>query len=258
MTDREHRRSEELPRKESYVEPREGTALLEKTTTTSREMSPMGRGAGYLRGITWGAVFAGAIVAFVSMVVLNLLGIAIGAAVLDVGAEQSGLGIGAGIWWTISVLISLFFGGWVAGRLSNSMDRGEGMIHGLVTWGLVVVASLFALTTTVGTILGGAFTVLGEQLSAVINQADFLASLELEALAAGVSPEQISEAQAQAVIAADQAANALAMGAGWAFVALILGMLIAGFGSLLGAGMPTEEKVERSDKARRVLRPRHA
>lgn len=254
MTDREQGREVETSHEEVYSEtPRQHRGEREVTY----EVNEMGRGAGFLRGLSWGAVFAGSIVAVVSMIVLNLLGVAIGAATLNVGTNLEAFGVGSGIWWGLSVLLSLFFGGWIAGRLSNSLDRGEGMIHGLVTWGVVVLASVLTLTSAVGTMLGGAFSVLGNQVSAVLFQAEALTGLQSEFFLGTIPQETINEAQAQAVIAAEQAADALAMGAGWAFVALILGMLVAGFASLLGASGPAEPVVERSEKARRVLRPRH-
>src|SRR5919199_4079268 len=65
--------------------------------------------------ISWGAVFAGAIIALATQIVLALIGMAIGLATLNptTGASPSGtaLGAGAAIWLVISSLISLFIGG---------------------------------------------------------------------------------------------------------------------------------------------------
>ena len=61
--------------------------------------------------LSWGAVFAGLVVATVLQIVLTLLGTAVGLAAWDPGESARGLGLGAGIWAIFSILISLFMGG---------------------------------------------------------------------------------------------------------------------------------------------------
>jgi hypothetical protein len=74
--------------------------------------------------ISWGAIFAGAIIALATQLVLTLIGTAVGLATLNpaTGENPSGttLGIGAGVWLVISSLVSLFLGGYVAGRLGGT------------------------------------------------------------------------------------------------------------------------------------------
>ncbi len=208
------------------------------------------------RGASWGSIIAGALVAVVVMAVLNILGIAIGAATIEIGTEQAGLGVGAGIWWTVSALIGLFCGGWVAGRLSHSMDRAEGVLHGIITWALFAFASIFMVTTTVGQAIGGAFGMVGQQISAIMMQLPDLTALEGTLVELGVTPEAVAATQAELIIAGEQAADALAAGATWAFISLLLGALICALGSLIGAAMPPTGGEERMERARRVLRPR--
>src|SRR5437868_9221168 len=61
--------------------------------------------------ISWGAVFAGAIIALATQIVLALIGMAVGLATLNpaTGDSPSGtaLGTGAAIWLVVSSLISL-------------------------------------------------------------------------------------------------------------------------------------------------------
>jgi len=77
------------------------------------------------------------------------LGVSIGVtAVNPLTADQSSgqaLGIGAGIWLIVSTIISLFLGGWVAGRMAGF--RREGALHGLVTWGAVTLLTVLLLTS---------------------------------------------------------------------------------------------------------------
>jgi hypothetical protein len=217
----------------------------------------MGRRS-YFRGASWGAIIAGALVALVVMAVLNTLGIAIGAGTLQVGVEQTGFGLGAGIWWTVTALIGLFCGGWVAGRLSHSLDRAEGALQGIVTWSLFVFASLFVVTTAVGQVVGGAFGLIGQQMAAALGQVPDLAAIETTLMELGLTQEAIGETQAELIIAGEQAATAVAAGATWAFIAMLLGALICALGSILGAAMPPQGGEERMERARRVLRPRTA
>jgi NADH dehydrogenase/NADH:ubiquinone oxidoreductase subunit G len=65
----------------------------------------------------------------------------------------------------LTILISLFAGGYVAGRLAGFPAKQEGMLHGLITFGLVTLLSLYFLTTALGAIIGGAGAALGSILN---------------------------------------------------------------------------------------------
>ncbi|GAB3640909.1 hypothetical protein GCM10027423_15450 [Spirosoma arcticum] len=90
---------------------------------------------------------------------LTLLGIGVGLSSIDAVDEQNpaaGLGIGTAIWYIVSSLLSLFVGGWVAGRLASTPRLFDGVIHGVLTWCLVTLFTVYLLTTAVGRIIGGA------------------------------------------------------------------------------------------------------
>lgn len=123
------------------------------------------------RRISWGAVFAGVIIVLIVQLLLSLLGVGIGASTIDPTQhggtpEASSFGIGAGLWWVICSLISVFAGSWVAGRLAGMPDRTDGMLHGLVAWGLSMLLVLYLLTTAVSSLIGGAFGVVGSAMQA--------------------------------------------------------------------------------------------
>jgi len=121
------------------------------------------------RRISWGAILAGVVIALVVQLVLGILGIGIGASTIDPLAEAnpvSGIGVGAGIWFAVSLLLALFAGGYVAGRLAGVPRRQDGLLHGLLTWGLTTLLTFYLLTTTVGGLIGGTARVLGNGLSA--------------------------------------------------------------------------------------------
>ena len=126
------------------------------TTYTER---PLTGGLAITKRISWSAVFAGVLVAIVTQMLLTLLGIGVGLGSIDPVEETNpaeGLGIGTAIWYIVSSLLSLFMGGWVAGRLASTPRLFDGVIHGVLTWCLVTLFTVYLLTTTVGRIIGGA------------------------------------------------------------------------------------------------------
>jgi hypothetical protein len=113
-----------------------------------------------LRRTAWGAIFAGTFVALACQLLLTALGIAIGAATInparEAGNPAEGLGIFTGIWWLITALMSLFAGGLTCAWLAGFPRIMDGVIHGLVVWGLTAALSAWLLTTSAATLIGGA------------------------------------------------------------------------------------------------------
>lgn len=120
-----------------------------------------------VRRISWGAIFAGTVVAMVAQLALNLLGLGIGASTVNPTTEQNafqGLGIAALIWMVLAILVSMFAGGWVAGRLAGMpLDLG---LHGLVTFAFATLLMAFLLTGATGAAIRGTSNVVGQAISA--------------------------------------------------------------------------------------------
>jgi hypothetical protein len=215
--------------------------------------------------ISWGAVFAGAIIALATQIVLALIGMAIGLATLNpaTGDNPSGtaLGAGAAIWLVISSLISLFLGGYIAARLAG---RFNGWLHGLITWGTLTLLTLMLLTTAAGQLIGTAsgltsFAVsnsdkalglppaLQQQVDQLRSQASRIAD-EAAAQAQSTDPQR---REAQARDAGQKAVKGGAVGTGAAAFAMILGALAAALGGRVGERHPrydVYERVEQSDR----------
>ncbi|WP_116124513.1 hypothetical protein [Lewinella sp. IMCC34183] len=122
------------------------------------------------RRISWGAVFAGALLAVAVAFALNLLGLGIGLSTINPAAESdplAGIGTGAIIWYVISMLLALFAGGYVAGRLAGFPKASTAGLHGLLAWALFTIFSLYLLNSAVG----AAFNVVGSTLSTVTSAA---------------------------------------------------------------------------------------
>lgn len=119
-----------------------------------------------IRRISWGAVAAGAVTALAIQVLLAMLGTGIGASTVDTlttgdTPSAAALGGGAAIWWGVASLVSLLAGGWVAGRLSGVARSSEGGMHGMLTWAVAVLATVYLVSSAAGSLMRGAAGVLG-------------------------------------------------------------------------------------------------
>ncbi len=123
-----------------------------------------------LRRISWGGVFAGVAVALAGNLVLNLLGVGIGAASLnpagDGAASAAAVSMGAAAWWMGSGVVAAFAGGAVAARLAGPERRASGGWHGLTTWAMTTLIVFYLLTSAAGSVLGGVYGAVGGALSA--------------------------------------------------------------------------------------------
>ncbi|HEX8947396.1 MAG TPA: hypothetical protein VF790_00465 [Dissulfurispiraceae bacterium] len=177
---------------------------------------------GFLKRVSWGAIFAGAVVTLVIELALSLLGMGIGLGVVSPVSQENPvgtIGTGAGIWMLITAIIALFIGSWIAARLAAFPRKSTGLIHGLVVWGVVTLFSFYLMTTTVGTLISGAASLIGRgvNLTGAASQ-----------LTRGVPDAQTAQ----------QAMSAMSKAAIWAFVGLVISAIAAALGGRAGA--PTE------------------
>ena len=121
-----------------------------------------------LNEIAWGAVLAGVVVALVTQLLLNMLGLGIGIATLDPGTgdnpSATSLSIGAGIWWTLTGIIASLVGGYAAGRLSGRPKEATAAWHGLTAWAFTTLVIFYLLSSTVGGVLGGIYNTVSSAL----------------------------------------------------------------------------------------------
>ena len=126
--------------------PTEGVAVTDVTV----------RRAALLRRVSWGAIIAGAAVAITIQLIFSTLGSAVGLAAIDPTSSGWNMALGAGIWWLVTGLMSLFIGGAVAGRLAGFPQRAEAALHGVLVWSLTAIIGVMFLSTSAATFLGGA------------------------------------------------------------------------------------------------------
>ena len=121
--------------------------------------------------LSWGAIFAGFVIATAIQAVLSVLGAAIGFAAFDPGQGDSfgSLSIGVAVWFAVTAMISLFVGGLTTGRLAGVLTRGDGRLHGIVVWGLSTLLAIYFASIGAGRLLGGAFSFATSTTSAVVG-----------------------------------------------------------------------------------------
>ncbi|MDF1631230.1 PhnA-like protein [Mycoplana sp. MJR14] len=178
-----------------------------------------------LNKVSWGAVFAGVAIALAAQVLLNLLGVGIGAAVLDPSGydnpEASTFSISGGIWFVASGVVASFIGGYVASRLSGRPSNSTGGYHGLTTWAVATLIVVYLLTTSVGTLIGGAFSGLTSVVSGIGQTAATAAATAAPALANSANPMAGIEQQIRSSTGSDP--QALQSAAVASFQALVSG-----------------------------------
>jgi hypothetical protein len=145
-----------------------------------------------LNEISWGAVLAGVVVALVTQLLLNMLGLGIGIATLDPGTgdnpSASTLSIGAGIWWTLSGIIAALAGGYAAGRLSGRPKEATAAWHGLTAWALATLVIFYLLSSAVGGVLGGVYNTVSGALGGLGRTAATTVSAAAPALSQVADP----------------------------------------------------------------------
>lgn len=150
--------------------------------------------------IRWGPVFAGVIVTLASLVVLSILGFAIGLTAFEAGGVE-GLAVAGMIYGVIIALIAFFLGGFTAGRTASVSGPVMGTFNGAMVWATSLVLALFLTVMGAGAAMGmvGVFGMEGAQ------PGEFFA---------------VGDAQMQAW---------------WTFIAMLGGLAVAAIGGLVGA-----------------------
>ena len=131
--------------------------------------------------MSWGSVLAGAVVAGASMILLSLLGVALGAGGLrftqaTTASDVAGYGLGAGIWTAINLILSMGFGAYVAARLSGTHSHLDAELHGITVWAVAILLMTVLLAQAVGSIVGTVASTAGTAASSAVSSAGSLAS----------------------------------------------------------------------------------
>lgn len=172
-----------------------------------------------LRRTDWGAIWGGVFCFMSIWAVFGSLGFAIFASAANPSTNTPVLNMSAGIaiWSIVLTIIAMYVAGRATGRLARVQTRHDGLLHGLMMFGLSVVATIVLVT------LGGA------------------------ALSGGAGVNGTAHSPYLLTVFANL---------GWAgFVALFLGWLAAMFGASSGVANRTDVAVVTTNENVREMRP---
>jgi hypothetical protein len=95
-------------------------------------------------------------VAVATVLLLNLLGVAIGASSIHAfditSTDHARYGISAGIWAIINLALAMALGGYVAARLSGTHSHLDAELHGMTMWGVALLLGSVLLAYVTGAV----------------------------------------------------------------------------------------------------------
>ncbi len=173
--------------------------------------------------VRWGPILAGLFIALATQLVLTGLGAAIGLSSIagsDAPRSNSGeVGSAVGIWSLISLLISLFVGGWITARACGPLNRSTALLNGAILWATTLALGSWLLTSGVS----GVFGMVASNAGDIVQQAQ-QGAVDVPNQAPNITAQQTR----------DIAGNAAKVG--WTFA---LGSLLGLVSALIGASVGT-------------------
>jgi len=183
--------------------------------------------------VQWGPIIAGLVSALAITVLLTILGIGIGASVLDPANAGDNVGTWATIWGAISIIAAFFVGGWIAAKTAAVGGEFGGMMNGL----LVGAAGILFVLWLTATGLGNLFGMLSSNIGDIANLAQDVAQQQ------GVTADEAQQQAQNVATQVEQQANQIdpqaafegvRNGAIGTFLGLLLPLIAAGVGGYLG------------------------
>jgi hypothetical protein len=120
------------------------------------------------RVLFWGAIFAGAVAALALQILLMMLGAGLGFAIYNPVSNDNPVadfGAGAAVIQGLAAVVSLWAGGWIAGRFTGRAGLKVGALHGFMVWCLATATVIVAVSGGAGWALGGLSKIVGGGLS---------------------------------------------------------------------------------------------
>ena len=139
--------------------------------------------------VSWGGVWSGVLLVVGMLILLTMLGLAIGVSAVDPGnTEAQTFGTGAAIWAGLSLLVALFVGGMVSTRFGMVYDKATGAFEGVLVWVLSTLLIMYLAGTGISMVAGGAFKLIGG------------ASQAVGAVAKTVNPDELSAGSVDQIV----------------------------------------------------------
>jgi hypothetical protein len=108
-------------------------------------------------GVNWGAIWSGMFTFTTIWVVFGTLGMAIFATNANPGANApiTGQSTGIAVWSVILTIIAMYVAGRVTGHVAGASTRRDGVVHGIVMFGLSAVAAVILTSLSAAVLSGG-------------------------------------------------------------------------------------------------------
>ena len=173
--------------------------------------------------VRWGPILAGIAIALGTQLGLSALAMAIGLSAGATGADAGSVGFGVVILSIISLLISLFLGGWVMAQSCGPMTKKTALLNAAILWGTTLALSSWLLASGISGAVGAAAANPGE----IANQVQQQGGVNIPNQAPNVDPNQVRD------IAGNTAKAA------WSFLlGSLVGLAAAMIGAAVGARKP--------------------
>jgi hypothetical protein len=163
--------------------------------------------------LDWSAIFGGAAIGWGVLLLLSLIGVALGLAAIDPYSTRPAEGgdVASSVWAAIAMIVTAALGAYFVVRFAGDRRRNESLLHGAVAWGVSMLAGALIALFSAG--------------------AASIAAGHAAARRAAPRERVTSTGRARLDSAKDAAARTSGIGAGGALLALV-GSL---FGALIGA-----------------------
>jgi hypothetical protein len=194
--------------------------------------------------IQWGPIAGGVVTALATFLLLTVLGIALGASVLEPRNTGEEIGRWAAIWGAFSVIAAFLAGGWMASRTAAVEGSFAAIVNGLITGAagllLVIWLSFNGLGALFGTLGAGVGTIAN---AAQITPQDIetatgvpVSDTDTAAEQAGAAVDQATEQAGEALARANtpETFEAVRNGAIGTFLGLLLPLVAATLGGWAG------------------------
>ena len=197
--------------------------------------------------VSWGGVWGGVLVAVGLLLLLTALGLAIGVSAAEPGQTEGAiLGMAAGVWAGLSLLLALCMAGWVSTRIGATTDRTTGFFEGVLVWVVTVLLMVYLASSGIGMLANGAFSLVGGA-SQAIGSAVRGGQAAAKAQEGMVALKEKAESDALEQ-KAQELQPAARTGAWMTFGALLLSLLAAIMGAMLGRREPDTLRTRYGDR----------
>lgn len=179
--------------------------------------------------VQFGPIIAGVLTAITTMLILTVLGLAIGASALEPRDAGETLGTAATIWGIVSALIAFFLGGWVAAKTAAVAGAGSGLINGLMVGAAIITLLLWLTGSGVSALIG----TLGSNIGDIVNVVQDEGTTASDAQQQADEAQQDAEAQL-AQVDPNEAFDKVKDAAWGTLAGLVAPLAAAGAGGLAG------------------------